>query len=706
MARVPGLAGRPSEKVKGRTSLKKALALLVVAVLSLAFAPLSAEARVVRFVVEQTRPYADGKRFGDVGPFVWLEGTAHLEVDPKDPLNAVIINLDKAPRNAKGLVEFRARFVIIKPVDMTRGNQKILYGINNRGNINELRHHQYPYPGDPVGPGDGLIFRLGYTFVDAGWAGDIVSAGLRLGAELPVAVEPDGRPIVAPIRIEYAATGYTVPLKGNSSFRSYETADPNAARSTLTVRDAVGGSRTPIASNRWAFGRCETGQASLVTTTLDLCLFDGFQANRIYELIYPAKNPWVMGLGYAVTRDVASFLRNAAKDDAGTPNPVARNATTVGIRRVYATGSSSTGMYLRDFLYLGFNEDEAHRKAFDAVSLLIPGTHRLFANVEFADPNIYSRQDDHHDFLSYSYPPLTYAVTTDPVSGIRDGILKRPATDPLVVQTDTTNEFWEMNASLNVHDGRGQPVPVPDNVRLYFLPSYSHTGGSGVALIPTKNGTCEYVTNGGSMAIERAMLTLLDEWADRGIAPPKSTYPDLRNGGLVTLQDAAKAFPAIPGVKFPTVLNELDLLDYGPAFGSTGGVLKQLPPARKAGYELRVPKPDQDGIDIGGIRTVDIAAPVGTNAGWNLRAAGPRGADLCGLSGSFFPFATTKTERLAKGDPRLSLEERYKDHAGFVKAVEQAARRLVKERFLLEEDAQTMIKIAQTSNILRERSTD
>lgn len=686
--------------------MKNTKILLIVGVLLLTAKPYSAEARVVRLVVEQSRPYAEGKSFGDVGPYVWLEGTVHLEVDPKDPLNAVIVNLDKAPRNAKGLVEFRARFVIIKPVDMMRGNRKILYGVNNRGNINELRHYQFPFMGDPVGPGDGLVFRLGYTFVDAGWAGDVVSTGLRLGADLPVAVEADGRPIIAPIRIEYGDTaGYTVPLKGNSNFRSYETADTNPARSTLTVRDSVAGTRMPISSNRWAFGRCDTGQSSLVATTLDLCVFDGFKPHRIYELIYPAKNPWVMGLGYAVTRDVASFLRQATKDDAGTPNPLAQDASTVGIRRAYATGSSSTGMYLRDFLYLGFNEDEAHRKVFDAVSILIPGTHRLFANVEFADPNIYSRQDDHHDFVSYSYPPLTYAVTTDPISGIRDGILKRPATDPLVVQTDSTNEFWEMNASLNVHDGSGQPAPLPDNARLYFLPSYSHTGGTGVAQIPTAKGTCEYVTNGvRSLAVERAMVIILDDWADRGIAPPQSRYPDIRKGELVTLREAARAFPAIPGVKFPTMLNELDLLDYGPKFGSTGGSLKQLPPLHKASYQLRVPKPDKDGIDMGGIRTVDIAAPVGTNTGWNLRAAGPRGADLCGLSGSFFPFATTKEERLAKGDPRLSLQERYKDHAGFVKAVEQAARRLVTERFLVEEDAQTMIKTAEESNILRERS--
>lgn len=686
--------------------MRNARVLLVGGVL-LSMTPYAAEARVGRLVVEQTRPFADGKSFGDAGPFERLEGTAHLEVDPKDPLNAVIVNLDKAPRNGKGMVEFRSRFVIIKPVDMARGNHKILYGINNRGNPIELRFHQFPPAANGPEGGDGLIFRLGYTFVDAGWAGDVVTTDSRLGAELPVAVQPDGSPIVARIRIEYEEadlSGYTSPLKGDTRFRSYETADTNTARSVFTVRDSIGGAKRVVPSNRWAFGRCPTGQASLVPTTQDLCFFDGFHKNKIYELVYPAKNPWVIGLGYAVTRDLASFLRNATKDDAGTPNPLAqKDATTVGIRRAYATGTSSTGMYLRDFLYLGFNEDEAYRKVFDAVRILIPGTHRLFANVEFANPDVYSRQDEHHDFVSYSHPPLSYAVTTDPITGTRDGILKRPPTDPLVLHVDSSNEFWQMNASLNVHDGGGKPVPVPDNVRLFLMSSHPHGGGAGVAATPTSKGVCEYPTNSGSSfnVVIRALLVALDDWADRGIAPPSSRYPDVRDGTLVTREDADRSFPKIPGVKFPGVVNELSLLDFGPTFGSTGGWLTKLPPARGGRYQVLVPKPDSDGLDLGGVRTPDVAAPVGTQTGWNLIAAGPRGTDLCGLNGSFFPFARTRTERLVNNDPRPSLEERYKDHAGFVQAVEQAARGLVKERLMLEEDAQKATEIAEKSRILR-----
>ncbi len=671
---------------------------------AVAWLALPVDARVVRFVVEQSTPYADGQTLGEAGAFERLEGTAFFEADPRDVQNAVIVNLDRAPRNADGLVEFSAPFVLIKPVDVTRGNGKLLYGINNRGNAIELPFQSFPrVPADArADAGDGLVFRLGYAFVDAGWAGDITTTATRLGASLPVAVQADGSPIVGEIRIEYSGDGYTVPLKGNDRFRSYETADTDPVSSTLTVRDGIEGKRSPVAADRWAFGRCPSGEASLVASTTDICVFDGFHPDKIYELTYSAKNPWVMGLGYAVTRDIASFLRYETADRDGNPNPLVP-AGAIGLRRVYGLGISSTGMYLRDFLYLGFNEDEAQRQVFDAVRIHIPGTHRLFANVEFSDPNVYSRQDQHPDFTSHSIPPLTYAVTTDPISGVRDGILKRPETDPFVFHVDSANEFWQMNASLNVHDGVGNPVPIPDNVRLYSIAGHSHVGGSGVAARPTDPGTCQNPVNGyfSYAPVMRALLVALDQWVDGGVEPPPSAYPDVRNGTLASLDVARNAFPAIPGIRFPTVVNGLVALDYGPLFGAHGGQITVLPPLAGRRYQVLVPTPDRDGHDLAGLRPIDVAVAVGTNTGWNLRAEGPRENDLCGLSGSFIPFATTFAERTASGDPRLSLEERYTDHEGFVEAVTRATRRSVARRILLEEDAQTIVEIAEASDILK-----
>ena len=675
--------------------------------------PLTTEARVVRFVVEQRRPFNNGSSWGSSGPYERLDGTAFMEVNPRDPLNAVIVNLERARTNDRGMVEFSAPFFILKPVDMLRSNHKIYYAINNRGNKSGLLSHPpavlLPSTNNPLFyDGDGLQLRLGYSIVDAGWQGDVATGNDRLFPTFPVATQPDGSPIVSNVRIEYTdrtipqGGTFTLNLEGSPNFVSYETADSDTAHSSLTVRDSLNGVKVPIASSRWAFGTCPGGPETLEPTTTDICLFDRFEADKLYELIYPAKNPMVMGLAYAVTRDIGSFLRSQTHDDDDNPNPLALRPNFVGILRSYGFGASSTGMYLREFLYLGFNEDEARQKVFDAVHITIPGTHRLFANVEFADPNTYSRQDDRHDFLSTSVAPLTFGITTDPITGIRDGILKRPATDPLVFQTITANEFWNMKGSLEVADGLGRPVTPPENVRLYFHSSFAHGGGVGLFNPPGAPGICRQATNsGGTNPTFRALLMALDAWADQGIEPPPSNYPRLEDKNLVTVDEAGAAFPPIPNVEFPTVQNQLEVLNYGPEFSSVGGRLTVLPPLIGPSYMVLVPKPDQDGLDIAGVRTVDIRAPLGTNTGWALRAPGFRSPNLCGLSGQYIPFYETQAEREEAGDPRLSLEERYGTHSGFVMAVRQATRQLIDERMLLPADAEIFVRAAEDSDVLR-----
>jgi Alpha/beta hydrolase domain len=677
--------------------------------LSFAVVPRSADARITRFVVEQRVPFASGVEWGTAGPYERLKGTAYMEVDPSDPLNAIIFNLDKAPRNALGMVEFSSPFLILKPMDMSRGNRKFWYGINNRGNCIELGFRAFPAVNSGCSPltvadvgQNNVLLQSGYATVDAGWHGDGLTNPNQLYPSFPVATHSDGSAIVGPLRLEYqtSVATFTQPLV--TGWRPYEAADTNTSHSTLTVRDRSDAPKVTIPSNRWAFGQCPAGPASLVPTTTDLCLFDGFTPFKIYELIYPAKNPIVMGLAHAVTRDIGSFLRYRTHDDAGNPNPLALNATTVGIRRAYSSGTSSTGMYQREFLYLGFNEDESHRQVFDAVTIYSAATHRLFANVQFAHPTFFSGQDQHHDYTSNSIAPFTFAVTTDPVSGVRDGILKRPATDPLVFQIDEELVFWQWKASLNVVDGFGNPVALPDRVRLYFQNGFGHIGAAGLLAPPQPPGICQHATKGlgGISMTPRALAVALDEWADKGIEPPKSRYPRFQNKTLVSLEEYEATFPVIPGVVAPSVMNEINVLNFGPGFNSTGGVQTLLPPALGPSYAVFVPKPDQDGVGSDGIDTMLTRAPLGTNTGWNLRT-GIRAGDLCSLSGSYFPFARTKADRLANGDSRKSLEERYKDHAGFVKAVAKAGRELVKERFLLEQDAAQFVQAAQESDVLR-----
>lgn len=661
-----------------------------------------AEARVVRFVVESRAPFAEGSSFGPTGPYERLTGFTEHEVDPVDPLHGVITDIDKAPRNARGMVEFRTRFLLIKPVDLSRGNRKVYYTVNNRGNDALLNARTRA----DVGLND-FALRMGYTIADAGWEGDLVPTPTRLGADLPIAVQPDGSPIVERMRYEYSdrnipsSGAFTLPLEGSPAFRSYEAADLNTAHAMLTVRDSVRGSKSIIAADQWAFGRCPTGRGSLTATATDICLYDGFRPTRLYELVYAAKNPIVMGLGHATTRDFASFLRYEAKDGVGTPNPLAQGGA-LDVRRVYATGASQTGGYLRDFMYLGFNEDEGHRRVFDGIIPTIVGTDRVFINVRFADPNVFASQDVTPDYLQSSYPPFTYGVTTDRQTGIRDGILKRPATDPRVFQIDSATEFWQLRASLNTVDGDGRTVPIPDGVRLYFVSSTAHSfATSGLTLPPpARTERCEQLTTTPTGDVQRALLVAMDAWVDRGVEPPKSNYPSIEEGTLVSVSAYRASFPAIPGVTVPPAANNLELLDFGSLFGRRGGVLAAQPPRLGARYQVLVPKADADGLDLGGTRPIQVKVPLGTSTGWNARTPAHRGPDLCGLAGGYVPLAATAAARSATGDPRRSLQERYGDHDRFVKAVQEAAAALVAERFLLADDAERYVAAAKASDVL------
>ena len=669
---------------------------LLAAVLLVLVAPSAADARLVKLVIDQREVFAGGASWGAAGPYERLVGTAHFEVDPRDPLNAVIVDLDKAPRNARGAVEFRTTVFILKPADITRGNGKIYYTANNRGNDALYTARTV----EQVGRND-FALRLGYTIVDAGWQGDLAPSPTRLGGDFPIARQPDGSPIVGLTRVEFSDRNiprdgaFTANLKGGAAFKPYEAADLNTSHATFTVRDTVSAPRKAIAPDRWAFGRCASGRDSLVASGFDVCYFDRFDPASIYELIYPAKNPIVMGLGHAATRDVASFLRYETDASA---NPLAGR-----IRRIYATGASQTGGFLRDFIYLGFNGDEAHRRVFDGVIPTIAGTDRVFINVRFADPNVYSGQDDRHDFLQNSHPPFTYAVVTDPLTGIHDGIMKRPATDPKVFQVDSATEFWQLRGSLNVVDANGRGIAPPPNVRLYFVSSTSHGFGVGglLAAAPSSNPRCALPAPSGAGDLARPLLAAMDAWVDRGTEPPASNYPRTEDGTLVTIEEARAAFPVIPGMRFPGSPNLLEQLDYGPEFSRHGGVITNHPPLPSGRYPVLVPKADRDGFDIAGIRLVQLRAPLGTTTGWNVRTAQARSNDLCGLSGSYVPFARSAAERTASGDSRKSLEERYRTHQGFVGAVENAARQLVNDRFLDPEDAERYVAAARASDVLR-----
>jgi Alpha/beta hydrolase domain len=656
---------------------------------------------VARVELTRREPLAGGMTFGTTGAYEKLVGTVHMEADPADSHNAPIQDLDRVPRNGRGMVEYSADVYILKPVDMSKGNGKILFQVINRGNKGVLAtFDDAPGSNDPTTPadvGNGFVLREGYTLVFVGWESDVLAGANRMTVALPTATL-NGAEITGPLTERYDVahqipTGGSVslPLSGSPSSDSYETASLDTSSATFTARDYPTAPEREIPSDRWAFATCQrdeqSGQAVNVSPSRkDICLFDGFDPNQLYQLTYTARNPKPLALGFAVTRDLLSFLRSGATDASGAPNPLGSS-----ISHVYCWGPSQDGRYLRTFLYTGFNEDLQGRKVCDGMLVHLAGAQGLdlmsrFSNIDnasqWAAPGVYPR-----DLF-----PFSYGMTTDPVSGRTDGILKRPATDPLVIQLDTENEYFQSYASLVTHDGLGNPLDLPSGVRYYFMSDAQHTSGS-----PSTKGICDQPTNPLNYnPFMRASLVALDRWVTTGAAAPPSQYPRADDGTAVSPQQWRDTYPRIPGVQLG-VPNELSIRDYGPGVTPAGGIITTSPGMELTGssYTILVPRTDPDGLDLAGLRRPDdVQTPIATLNGWNVRGSGFRAGDLCGLNGQYVPFEATEVERRAMGDPRPSLEERYPSHEDYVGRVAIAAMDMADNGYLLAEDVDRILSAA------------
>jgi hypothetical protein len=665
---------------------------------------------ITRVVIRTRELFVGGHEFPITGAYEKLVGTIHGEVDPKNRLNRVIVNLDKAPRNRRGRVEYSSDLFILKPLDMVRGNGKIFFDAPNRGSKRILGFlNDAPANNDPAtlaDAGNGFLMRQGYTIVWCGWQGDLLALANWLALEVPIAFDK-GRPIVGQARTEIVVDEEGVmsqPLSGDDRVRSYPAASRDKRLSTLTVREKSYRGRVPIPPTGWEFAACvkdpRTGRESVLPSATDLYIAGGFKPGHIYELIYPAKNPLVLGLGFAVVRDLVSFLRYESKDRRGRPNPLlssrgAGRTPATGITRAYAWGRSQSGRYLRDFVYHGFNEDESHRKVFDAIAPHVAGGGRLFLNYEFARPVTSSQQ--HTNQLDPELFPHAYNIIEDAQTGRRDGILKRPRTDPLVFHTQTSTEYWQKRGCLAHTDGKGNDLKLPDNVRLYVIASAQHNSPFGSE--PAPDGS-QFPTNPLPAGdVLRALMVALDHWATQGIEPPRSRYPSVRARTLVRPTPSAVGFPKIPGVRFTGLHNRQLFLDYGTKI-LRGKIAMHPPQNVPAGaYTILVPKVDMDGNDLAGIRLPAVEVPLATYTGWNLRPRGLAAGELAGLLGSFFPFAKTRAQRLKAGDPRLSVAERYRDKEYYVQQFSRAARKLVEARYLLAEDAERMIARARKATL-------
>jgi hypothetical protein len=667
-----------------------ALVLLVGAV-----GPARAELRSLEILSRD--PFAEGASFGDTGPYEKIVAVAHFAVDPSHKRNQVIVDLPLTPRNADGKVEFEADVFILAPKDPARGNGAILYDVNNRGNKLALGFfNRAPGTNDPTtkaDAGDGWLFRRGYTVVWCGWIGELLPGNHRLLLRAPVATD-NGKPIRGVVRYETSADApaESLPLSRREGHGSYPPTERGEKDGVLTWRMRETDERVMIPRGQWSLERLAVPKVERgVPGTLGqvrLRVAGGCRPGYLYELVCEAEGPIVQGLGFAAVRDLVSFLRY----DASKQNPLCAGGKPV-IARAHGFGVSQSGRFLRHFLYLGLNADESGRKVFDGVMPHVAGGALGFFNHRFAQPTRHNSQHEEHLYPGDMFP-FTYADATDPLTKRTDGILRRlraedPGLLPKVMHTQTAAEYWHRSGSLVHTDPLAtRDEALPDNVRLYAFGGTQH----GPAADPPGRGIADNLLNPADYRpLLRALLDALDSWVKDGTQPPPSAYPRIDKGTLVGWRQKESGFPALPGVRYPEVIQRPSALDYGDDF-LTKGLITVEPPRKVGDYVVKVPRSGPDGNDLGTLLPPEVAVPLATYTGWNLRgrSAGAE-AMLVSLSGSYIPFAKTKAGRQAAGDPRESVEERYGSYEAYRKQFAAACDDLVKRRYMLKEDAERLL---------------
>jgi len=627
-----------------------------------------------------------GQPFGAAGPYEKLSGKIFFAVDPSLPANRIVTDIDKAPRNAAGKVEFSSDFFLIKPKNIGRGNGAVLYEVSNRGGKGMLGFFNHATgsadPTTPADMGDGFLMKQGFTLLWVGWQFDVPQRAGLVRVYTPTATE-NGRPIRGLVRSDFVVTEKEADHSlADRNHTAYVVVDPNDPNNVMTVRDSVEGPRRIIPRDQWGFARDEGG--SRVADSTRVYMAAKFEPNKIYEVVYTAENPPVVGLGPAAIRDVVSMLKYKSADPLSIPAGAITRATAFGV--------SQSGRFLRKYLYDGFNRSEDNRKVFDGVVAHVAGAGRGSFNHRFAQPS-----RDGHPYLNFFYPtdvfPFTDVAQKDPETGVTDGLLTHPGSPellPKIFYTNSEYEYWGRAASL-IHttvDGTGD-APLMDNVRIYLLSAGQH-GPAGFPPPQTigqqKNNPLDY------RWAMKALLVAMDRWTATGTTPPPSRYPRIADGTLVSPEKLR--FPKLAGVTTTTTTLRAYRVDYGPRF-ATEGVITFEPPKIGRAFPMLVPQVDADGNGIAGIRMPELAVPLATYTGWNLfnDRSGPTTV-LSSMQGSYIPLARTGAERKQKSDPRPSIEERYRDKDQYIGQLSKAALELIDQGYLLAEDLAVIVKNA------------
>jgi len=569
-----------------------------------------------------------------------------------------------------------------------------LVDVVNRGNMTVGVFHlnaRRDLPPDSAGfYGDALLLRRGLTVVMLGWQWDILPGEGPLHFHPPVAGD-SARPITGLVRSDITVDEptRTIPLGhrvATSQALGYPVSDVRDPANALTVRDGPLAPRTVVPRTAWRFAREDEG-GRVVDDPRSVYMAAGFQPGKIYEVIYRARDPVVVGTGLAAVRDMIAYLKYDSTSIAPT-------------RRGIAYGVSQTGRLLRHFLYQGFNTDERGRPAFDGIFAHTAGAGRGSFNHRFAQPS-----RDAQPYSTFFYPtdlfPFTSPRQTDPQSGARDGLRTHAREDtppPRVFYVDGGYEYWGRAASLThtTVDG-ARDVGLLPTERRYVIASAQHSSPA-----PFPPADDARIGDGPAwrgnpldqrLAL-RALLVALVEWVRDGREPPASVYPT-RRSGLLTSADSVR-FPAIPDVALARVPYRPHRLDLGSRWDE--GIVDREPPAVGAPYTVLVPRVDSLGNELGGIRSVELRAPLATYFPWQLRTGAPAATDrLASFRGTFVPLPRTSAERARTGDPRPSIERLYPSRDAYLGKVDTAARQLIAARFLLAEDtAAVHARLAET----------
>ena len=638
-----------------------------------------APAEVVRIDVGARHVVADGRAWGLAGPYEALSGMAHFEVDPANPANRIVTDVALAPRNARGKVEFRSNFFLLKPADAARGNGAVLYEVSNRGGKGMLGYFNNAAgsrdPRTAAEMGDGFLLDNGFALLWLGWQFDVPVREGQMRLHAPAATG-GGAPVTGLVRSEVVVTervhDHSLADRGHVA---YPVADPDDPSNVMTVRDGVGRPRRVVPRGRWRFAR-RTESGAVVDDPTRVHLEGGFEPHKLYDVVYAAQDPALVGLGPAAVRDMISRLKYEGSPELGLP--------AGAIDRAIAWGVSQSGRFLRTFLHHGYNADERNRRAFDGVMAHVAGAGRGSFNHRFAQPS-----RDGHPFLNKLYPsdifPFTDIVQHDPETDMRDGLLAgiQPGHMPKVFYTNSSYEYWGRAASL-IHttvDGAAD-APLLDNVRIYSFAGGQHGPGR----FPPRRTSGRQPSNPNDYSwFLRPLLLAMDRWAaDESALPPPSVYPRIADGDLVA--PGALGFPDLPGVGQPAEPHLAYRAVYGPEF-RTRGIVTVQPPEVLSAFPVLVPAVDADGNETGGLKMPEVAAPLATYTGWNLfrAGAGPAGV-LSSMQGSYIPFPLTAGDRERTGDPRPSIEERYGGRDAYLGRVTEAALALVDQGYLLAAD--------------------